>query len=150
MSRHSDHTSIINLAEIRRDCGDRYCKVRRLKTVYLQLKESSGNILGFKIIADITEKQQEQICEILEKRISESGKIRLLLVIEAHEPMDAESLLFNLNFALKYSDNIDRMALVRSKAWEETWMGLFGLFSHIRTRYFDRSEIKEAWKWMYS
>ena len=57
MSRHSDHTSIINLAEIRRDCGDRYCKVRRLKTVYLQLKESSGNILGFKIIADITEKQ---------------------------------------------------------------------------------------------
>ena len=118
--------------------------------MYLQLKESSGNILGFKIIAGITEKQQEQICKILEKRIHESEKIRLLLVVEAHEAMDAESLLFNLNFALQYSDNIDRMALVRSKAWEETWMGLFGLFSHIRTRYFDRSEIKEAWKWMYS
>jgi hypothetical protein len=117
--------------------------------VYLQLKESSGNILGFKIIAGITERQQEKICKILEKRINETGKIRLLLVIEAHEAMDAESLLFNLNFTLRYSDNIDRMALVRSNAWEETWVGLFGLFSHILTRYFDRSEIKEAWKWIH-
>ena len=117
--------------------------------MYLQLKESLGNILGFKIIAGITEKQKKEICNILEKQIDESGKIRLVLVIEAHEAMDAESLLFNLNFVLQYSDNIDRMALVRSKTWEETWMGLFGLFSHIRTRYFDRSEINQAWKWVH-
>lgn len=116
--------------------------------MYYQLEESSGNILGFKIVGDISEKQKEQIRKELEKQINEFGKIRVLLVVETDESIDAESLFFNLNFTLGYADAIDRMAIVRGKAWEETWIGLFGLFSHIRTEYFDRSEIKEAWKWI--
>jgi hypothetical protein len=44
--------------------------------VYHQLKESSGNILAFKIIGGITKKQKEQICKVLEKQIRESGKIK--------------------------------------------------------------------------
>ncbi|MEJ2659064.1 MAG: STAS/SEC14 domain-containing protein [Desulfobacterales bacterium] len=117
--------------------------------MYQQLKESSGNIIGFKITEGITKKQKGQICKVLEKQIREFGKIRLFLVLEPYEKMDAESLLFDLNFTLIYSDNIDRMALVGNKMWEETWIGLFGLFSHIQTRYFDRSEIKAAWEWIH-
>lgn len=115
-----------------------------------QLKESSGNILGFKIAGDIAVKQKEQICNILEKHIKKFGEIRILLVVETDETVDPESLLFNLNFVLTYSDHIDRMAIVRNKGWQETWIGLFGLFSHIRTWYFDASEIQEAWKWINS
>jgi SpoIIAA-like len=114
------------------------------------LKESSGNILGFKIPGDIAEKQKEQICNIMDTQIKESGKISILLVVETDETVDPESLLFNLNFVLAYSDRIDRMAIVRTKAWQETWIGLFGVFSHIRTGYFDASEIREAWKWIRS
>jgi hypothetical protein len=44
--------------------------------VYHQLKESSGNILTYKIIGGITKKQKEQICKVLEKQIRESGKIK--------------------------------------------------------------------------
>jgi len=118
--------------------------------VYHQLKEGSGNILGLKIVGGITKRQKKQICKVLEKKISESGKIRLLLVIEPHKTMDVESLLFDLNFTLTYSDKIERMVLIGNKAWEETWIALFGLFSRIRIEYFDRSEIKAAWKWIYS
>ena len=39
------------------------------------------------------------------------------------------------------------MAIIGNKVWEKTWIALFGLFSHIRTQYFDRSEIKAALKW---
>jgi hypothetical protein len=116
--------------------------------LYFQLKEGSGNILGFKIVGGITKKQKKQICKVLEKQIRESGKIRLFLVIEPHKTMDAESLLFDLNFTLTYSDNIERMAIIGNKVWEKTWVALFGLFSHILTQYFDRSEIKAAWKWI--
>ena len=118
--------------------------------MYHQIKECSGNILGFKIVGGITKKQKERICKVLEKQIGESGKIRLLLVIEPHGKMDAESLLFDLNFTLTYSDKIERMAIIVNKVWEKTWIALFGLFPHIRTKYFDRSEIKAAWKWIQS
>ena len=63
--------------------------------------------------------------------------------------MDAESLLFDLNFTLTYYDKIERMAIIGNKVWENTWIALFGLFSHIQTEYFDRSEIKAAWKWIH-
>ena len=118
--------------------------------MYDQLKESSGNILGFKIVGGMTKKQKEQICKVLEKQIRESGKIRLLLVIEPQKTMDAESLLFDLNFTLTYTDKIERMAIVGNKVWEKTWIALFRLFSHIRTQHFDRSEIKAAWKWIHN
>ena len=117
--------------------------------MYRQLKEGTGNILGFKIVGGITKKQKKQICEALEKQISKSGKIRLLLVVEPRGAMDSESLLFDLNFTIIYADNIERMAIIGHKVWENTWIALFGLFSHIRTRYFDRSEIDAAWKWIH-
>jgi len=79
--------------------------------VYHQLKEGSGNVLGFKIVGGMTKRQKNQICKLVEKQISESEKIRLLIVIEPHKTMDAESLLFDLNFTLIYSDKIERMVL---------------------------------------
>ena len=68
--------------------------------MYYQLKEGSGNIPGFKIVDGITKKQKERICKVLEKQISESGKIRLFLVIEFHKTMGAELLLFNLKYQI--------------------------------------------------
>jgi SpoIIAA-like len=118
--------------------------------VYHQLKEGSGNILAFKIAGGMTKKPKEQICKVLEKQIRESGKIRLLLVIESQKIMDAESLLFDLDFTLTYTDKIERMAIIGNKVWEKTWSALFGLFSHIQTQYFDRSQIKAAWKWIHN
>jgi len=116
--------------------------------MYRQLKEGSGNILGFKIVGGITKKQKKQICEVVEKQIRKSGKIRLFLVIEPRGKMDSESLLFDLGIMLSYADNIERMALIGHKAWEKTWIALFGLFSQIRAQYFDRSEIEAAWTWI--
>lgn len=83
--------------------------------MYHQLKEGSGNILGFKIVGGMTKKQEQRICKVLEKQISESGKIRLVLAIEPHGKMDAEPLLSDLNFTLTYSDKIERMAIIGNK-----------------------------------
>jgi hypothetical protein len=41
--------------------------------MYHQIKEGSGNILGFKIVGGITKKQKERICRVLEKQISDLG-----------------------------------------------------------------------------
>ena len=116
--------------------------------MYHQLKESSGHILAFKIVGGITKKQKKQISKVFKKQIRESGRIRLLIVVEPHKTMDSESLLFDLSFTLTYADRIDRMAIIDNKVWEKTWVALFGLFSRIRTQYFDRSEMKAAWQWI--
>jgi len=116
--------------------------------MYFQLDAKSSNILAFKILGGVTKSQQKQICKVLEKQIAKSGKIRLFVLIESRRTLDAESLLFDLNFAFVYSDKIERMAIVGSKTWEETCAALFGLFARIRTEFFDRSEATKAWEWL--
>ena len=116
--------------------------------MYHQLKASSANIVGLRIIGGLTKKQKKEIRRVLERQIGESGTIRLLLFIEPYRTKDPESLLFDLNFVMPCSDKIERLAIVGNRAWERTWVGLFGLFSHIRTKHFDHSERKAAWKWI--
>ena len=116
--------------------------------MYFQLDVRSPNILAFKILGGVTKSQQKQICKMLENQIAEYGKIRLFLLIESRKTLDPESLLFDLNFAFVCADKIERMAIVGSKLWEETWAALFGLFARIRTEFFDRSEATAAWEWV--
>ena len=116
--------------------------------MYHQLKKSSANIVGLRIIGGLTKKQKKEICRILEKQRGKSGTIRLLFFIEPYKTKDPESLLFDLNVVMTYSDKIERLAVVGNKAWEKTWIALLGLFSHIRTKHFDHSERQAAWKWI--
>jgi len=116
--------------------------------VYFQLDAKSPNILAFKIFGGVTKSQQKQIYKALESQIAESGKVRLFLLIESRKTLDAESLLFDLNFAYIYSDKIERLAIVGSRLGEETCAALFGLFARIKTKFFDRSEVTAAWEWL--
>lgn len=116
--------------------------------MYVQISPKPPNILGFRLQGNITLKQQRQIGRILEKQIEKSGKIRLIIQMESRGSKDAESLLSDLNFAYVYSDKIERMAVIGNKPWEKTCIALFGLFAHIKSAYFDRSESEAAWKWI--
>jgi hypothetical protein len=116
--------------------------------MYRQISHKQPNILGFKLQGNIAIKQQRQIGRILEKQIKKSGKIRLIIQMESRGSKDVESLLSDLNFAYAYSDNIERMVIIGDKSWEKTCVALFGLFAHIHSEYFDRSEAQAAWDWI--
>ena len=116
--------------------------------MYDQLTDTSPNILGFRILEGLTKKQQKQIRRLLEERLDKSENIRLYLLLEPRKTADVESLLFDLSFVYIYSDKIERMAVVGTRAWHRTWIGLFGMFARIRTAYFDRSASGAAWKWI--
>ena len=80
---------------------------------------------------------------------AESGSARLLLVVQDYPSFNsAEDLYFDLRFAVPLADRIERLAVVGDRVWKDTWISLFGLFSGIRTAYFDRSEMDRAWQWV--
>jgi hypothetical protein len=59
-----------------------------------------------------------------------------------------EMLFENLHFLRLHADQIERIAIIGSKAWERTSICLFGLFGGIDIGYFDRSEAVEAIRWL--
>ena len=106
-------------------------------------------IVGVRIRKDITDSENRELVDLIQQRASRTGPVRLLVVYEADPGlMGAESLYDNMRFAKQVSENLAKMAVIGKHAWENTWIGLFGLFGGIQTDYYDRSQIEAALAWL--
>ena len=105
--------------------------------------------MGLHIQGDVTPAETEAIVRQIEAQFERHGPLRLLVAYDA-EPglISAEDLYDNLRFAKVSSDKLARMAVIGKRAWEETWIALFGLFGGIQTQFFHRSDIKKALAWL--
>ena len=106
-------------------------------------------IVGLRIQKDITDSENRELVDLIQQRAWRHSPVRLLVVYEADPGlMGAESLYDNMRFAKQVSENLAKMAVIGKHAWENTWIGLFGLFGGIETAYYDRSQIEAALAWL--
>ena len=114
----------------------------------IDLPADSPNV-GLRIRNDITDSENRELVELIQQRAQRPGPVRLLVVYEADPGLiGAESLYDNLRFAKQVSENLAKMAVIGKHAWENTWIGLFGLFGGIETAYYDRSQTEAALAWL--
>ena len=109
-----------------------------------------GNLISVKLFDRMIDRQTRELSRMLQESITAAGgRIRLLLSIDTQMPARSPEMLFeNLHFLRLHADQIERIAIIGSKAWERTSIGLFGLFGGIDIGYFDRSEAVEAIRWL--
>jgi hypothetical protein len=109
-----------------------------------------GDIVTVKLFDRMIDRQTRALSRMLQESIAAGGgRIRLLLSIDTQMPARSPEMLFeNLHFLRLHADQIERIAIIGSKAWERTSIGLFGLFGGIDIGYFDRSEAVEAIRWL--
>ena len=106
-------------------------------------------IVGLRIQKDINDSENRELVDLIQQRAQRHGPVRLILVYEADPGLiGAESLYDNMRFAKQVSENLAKMAVIGKHAWENTWIGLFGLFGGIETAYYDRSQIEAALAWL--
>ena len=117
--------------------------------MYQRIPPSEGPYMGLHIRGDISAPETEDIVRLIEERFAQHGPLRLLVAYDA-EPglISAEDLYDNLRFAKLAGDKIAKMAVIGKRAWEETWIALFGLFGGIQAQFFGRQQIKEALAWL--
>ena len=117
--------------------------------MYKTIESLQGALIGLHIRKDITGRENEAIIQLIEQRFALHGPLRLLVIHEAPPGMlGAETLYENLRFAKLTSDKLSKMAVIGKHEWENTWIGLFGLFGGIQTHYFSRSNYEAALQWL--
>lgn len=117
--------------------------------MFQKIDNVPGNILALKIIGEISDKEYDEICAMLENRIAQGSQMRLFLVVEPYLSFNsAESLYEDLRFVKTYSESIDRVAVLGDRAWEKTWLALFALFSKVQMEHFEKSEVEAATQWL--
>jgi hypothetical protein len=116
-----------------------------------RLKESGGAAFGFKVVGKLTAEELKAFEPQLEFFIAERKKkpIGLLADLSEMEGADWKAHWNEMRFLQKHTDHVARFAVVGAKKWEEivelVVTGAAVLQSE--TRYFERSEILQAWEW---
>jgi hypothetical protein len=113
-----------------------------------KLERSSGRILGFKMSGKLHDADYGQFVPLVEEAMKAQGKIRLLAHFHDFHGWDLHALWDDTKFSTKHCADIDRIALVGEKKWEEWMAKICRPFTMAKLRYFDAAQIEEAWQWL--
>jgi len=113
-----------------------------------QLPESKAPMLGFKMSGKLHDADYQQFVPIVETAIKAHGKVRLLAQFEDFHGWDLHAMWDDTKFATKHCADVERIALVGEKKWEEWMAKVCRPFTLAKLQYFDAKDIAAAWKWL--
>ena len=111
---------------------------------------SSDKVIGLKLSGKLLHEDYQQFIPKLEALIGEHGSIRCLIEMSEFHGFEPRALWDELKFDTTHASKIERCAVVGNRAWERWTTNLSKpLFFRAQLRYFDASELEEAWDWIY-
>jgi hypothetical protein len=111
------------------------------------IETTSPKVLGLKLRGKLHDKDYKQFVPNVEALLTAKGKLRLLVQFEDFHGWDLHAAWDDMKFGLKHYSDFERIAMVGDRKWEK-WMARFCRFTKAEVRYFDRSEVDAAWKWL--
>jgi hypothetical protein len=108
----------------------------------------SPKVVGLKLSGKLHDDDYKQFVPVMETLLTVEGKVRLFVQFEGFHGWDLHAAWDDLKFGLKHYSGFERIAMVGDGKWEK-WMASFCRpFTNAEVKYFDRSEIDAAWKWL--
>lgn len=113
-----------------------------------RLDNGSGKVIGFVVSDKLHDEDYKVFVPEIEEVIEREGTARLLLQMRDFHGWDLHAAWDDMKFGVKHHGDLERMALVGEKKWEK-WMASFTKpFTKAEVRYFDASEVDQAWEWL--
>ena len=114
----------------------------------LTLKTLGSKVLWLQASGKFSAEDYQHFIPEVERLISKLGKIRILFEMHDFHGWDAGALWEDIKFDFKHFSDIERLAIVGDKKWEE-WMAKFCKpFTTAAIRYFDVTHTEEAQAWI--
>jgi hypothetical protein len=117
----------------------------------LQLEEElGGKVLRVHVSETLSKEDYELFAPEVQRLIADHGKIRVLFDMQAFRGWNAGALWEDIKFNLGHFNDIERLAMVGEKKWQQ-WMAVFCKpFTTAKIRYFDQGEVDQAQAWLVS
>jgi len=104
--------------------------------------------LGFRVKGTLHDEDYRQFVPTVESLLTDEGKVRLFIQFEDFHGWDLHAAWDDFKFGVKHFGDFERIAMVGDRRWEQ-WMAAFCKpFTMAKVRYFDQSQVDEAWKWL--
>ncbi|MEO8341103.1 MAG: STAS/SEC14 domain-containing protein [Nitrospirota bacterium] len=111
-------------------------------------EENGGKILVVHVSGKLVKADYERFVPEFERLLLQHGKPRILFDMTGLDGWDASALWEDVKFGSKHFADIERLAMVGEKKWQQGMATLFKPFTTAETRYFDHVDAAEARKWL--
>ena len=111
-------------------------------------EEPVGKIVTLVFKGKLEKDDYKRFVPQLEKIMESEDKIRILVELKDFKGWTAGALWEDTKFGVVHFNDIDRLAIVGDKKWENTMATFVKPFTAAIVRYFDTDNIEEAERWI--
>ena len=113
-----------------------------------KLKKSSGKVIGFILNGWLHDEDYKTFVPQVESVLAQEGKARLLVHFYQFQGWDLHAAWDDMKFGMEHYGDIERIAMVGDRKWEEYMAKICKFATKSEVKYFDASDIEEAWAWL--
>jgi hypothetical protein len=115
----------------------------------VQIKEENGGkLVAVQVTGKLVKADYESCVPEFDRLIRQHGKLRLLFELSGFHGWEAGALWDEIKLDIKYFADIERLAVVGDKRWEQDMVTFYKPFTKATIRYFDQGNAAEARKWL--
>ncbi len=119
------------------------------ETMISQLQTNNPKILGFKLSGTLHDQDYRTFVPAVDVAVAAAnGKVRLFVELDEFHGWDLHGAWDDFKFGVKHYSDVERIALVGDREWEEWMAKLWKPFTKSVVRYFDISKTEQAWAWL--
>ena len=111
-------------------------------------EENGGKQLAVHVSGKLERADYERLVPEFERLVRLHGALRVLFDITAFHGWTAGALWADTTFALHHFGDIDRLAVVGEKKWQEGMATFCKPFTKAKVRYFDHADATMARQWL--
>ena len=114
-----------------------------------KLEKSSGKVVGFVLSGKLHDEDYKTLVPQVESVFAREGKARLLAHFQKFRGWDLHAVWDDMKFGAKHYSDIERIAMVGDRKWEEWMAKICKPFTKAAVKYFDVGDIEQAWAWLH-
>jgi len=111
-------------------------------------EKDGGKMLEVAVSGKLTHTDYSQLMPAFERLVRQHGKIRVLFEMTDFHGWEVAALWDDIKFDVKHFSDIERLAMVGDKKWEQWMAGFCRPFTTAQIRYFDAAAIQDARTWL--
>ncbi len=111
-------------------------------------EENDGNLIVVNVSGKLTKTDYDDFIPEFERVVGLKGKLDVLFDITHFRGWDAAALWEEIKFDFKHFSDIDHLAVVGEKKWQEAVATCCNSLTEGKVRYFDHDDKAEALKWL--
>ena len=111
-------------------------------------EENGGKMLVVHVGGKLAKADYAHFVPEFERLVRQHGKLRVLFDMAGFHGWEAGAMWEDIKFDMKHFADIERLAMVGEKKWQQGMATFCKPFTKATIRYFDHADAAEARKWL--